>query len=388
MGLEFSESELKILEGVRDYIAEHTTPELIEESMKGEYIYGGPESRKFFKEFAANGWLVPAWPEAYGGLGTSEILTYYIKHEFSLAAIPHSFAAAHMAGPMILRYGSQVLKDKYLLRIARGEIEFNVAYSEPGAGSDLLSLKTSARDMGDYYLVNGQKVFSTFAHVADYCWLAVRTDPDAPNHQGISLMLVQMDAPGITVRPMWTMGGSRTNEVFLDDVIIPKTGRIGEENQGVKYIMGQLEFERMFPYGHHQRFFYTLVDTVKNDDRIVCDASTRRELAQRRVELEVCKKLYFRLPEMLNKQQMPKYESAMSKLYVTEYGQQLAKTAMTLFGQYAQLTGESPLAPAEGEAELAYRASLAETIYGGTSEIMRTLIAQRGLGLPRGKISE
>jgi alkylation response protein AidB-like acyl-CoA dehydrogenase len=219
--------------------------------------------------------------------------------------------------------------------------------------------------------------------VAEYCWLAVRTDQDAPRHRGISLLVVEMDETGITVKPMWTMGDSRTNEVFMDDVKIPKSGLVGEENQGVKYIMGQLEFERMFPYGHHQRLFNELVDTVKNDDRIVCDAATRREIAQRRVELEVCSKLYFRIPELLSKQRMPRYESAMEKLFVTEYAQRLADTAMNVFGPFSQLTEESPLAPAEGKAELAYRASLAETIYGGTSEIMRTLIAQKGLELPR-----
>ena len=385
MTFKLSDEELEVLDGVRAYIGDNVTPELIKETTDSEYIYGGPESRKFFREFAANGWLVPAWPKEYGGLELSEVLTYYMRHEFSLAGIPHNFAAAHMAGPMILRYGSEALKQKFLPSIARGEIEFNVGYSEPGAGSDLMSLKTNARDMGDHYLVNGQKVFNTFAHVADYCWLAVRTDPDAPSHKGISLMLVEMDAPGITVRPMISMCGSRTNEVFLDDVVIPKSGLVGEENHGVKYIMGQLEFERMFPYGHHERLFNTLIETVQNDDRITCDTSVRREIAQRRVELEICRKLYFRLPEMLAKHRMPSYESAMEKLFVTEYGQRLADTAMTAFGRFSQLTADSPLAPAAGEAEYAYRASIGETIYGGTSEIMRTLIAHKGIGLPRNR---
>ena len=385
MSVSFSKEERDILEGVKAYIAEHATPELVKESMTSEFIYGGPESRKFFREFAAKGWLTPSWPREYGGLETSELLTYYIRHEFSLAGIPHSFAAAHMAGPMILRYGSQKLKDTLLLRIARGEIEFNVAYSEPGAGSDLLSLKTSARDMGDHYLVNGQKIFNTFAHVADYMWLAVRTDPDAPKHAGISLMLFDINTPGITIRPMWSMGDSRTNEVFMDDVKVPKTGLVGEENQGIEYIMGQLEFERMFPFGHHQRLFSQLLGAIKSDGRISCDQSTRREIAQRRVELEICNKLYFRLPEMLASGQLPRYESAMEKLFVTEFGQRMAETAVDVLGQYGQVTDAWDHAPLEGEAELAARGTIGETIYGGTSEIMRTIIAHKGLGLPRGR---
>ena len=380
-----TDQELVILERVRSYIAENATEELVRESQGNEYIYGGPESRKFIKEFAANGWLVPAWPEQYGGLELSEQLTYFIRHEFSRAGIPHNFAAAHMAGPMILRYGSDEQKQSFLKRIALGEIEFNVAYSEPGAGSDLLSLKTSAMDIGDHYLVNGQKIFNTFAHVADYMWLAVRTDPQAPKHKGISLMLFPIDLPGITIRPMRSMGGTRVNEVFMDDVRVPKDSLVGEENQGIAYILGQLEFERMFPFGHHERLFHMLVDALKTDERFRPDLTVSREVAQRRVELEICRKLYFRLPGMLAEEKIPTYESAMEKLYVTEYGQRLANTAMKALGAYAQLAGQSGSAPLQGEAELAYRSSIGETIYGGTSEIMRSIIAQKGLGLPRGK---
>ncbi len=385
MRISLNKTEKLLLEDVRKYICAKSTPELIRECITNEYIYGGPVSREFYKEFAANGWLVPSWPEKYGGLELSEQLTYFIRHELSLAGIPFNFAAAHMAGPMILRHGTQPQKDRYLQRIARGEIEFNVGYSEPGAGSDLLALQCKAVREGDHYLINGQKIFNTFAHVADYMWLAVRTNTEVKKHLGISLLLFAMDTPGITVRPMWSMGGTRTNEVFLDDVRVSEESLIGEENKGVFYIMGQLEFERVFAYGHHQRLFEHLLAEMRDNSDLWCDAAIRQEIAQRRVELEVCRKLYFRIPRMFAENRMPTYESAMEKLFVTEFGQRLAETAMSAFGPFSQLTEECELAPAKGEAEIAYRCSIGETIFGGTSEIMRTVIAQKGLGLPRTK---
>jgi 3-oxocholest-4-en-26-oyl-CoA dehydrogenase alpha subunit len=378
-------AERSLLENVREYIAARSTPGLLKECASSEYIYGGPASRDFYKEFAAHGWLVPSWPKQYGGLELSEQLTYFIRHELSLAGLPFNFAAAHMAGPMILRHGTEQQKERFLLRIARAEIEFNVSYSEPGAGSDLLALQCKAVDRGDHYLVSGQKIFNTFAHVADYTWCAVRTDSTAKKHLGISLLLFPIDAPGVTVRPMWSMGGTRTNEVFLDDVHVPKSALIGEENKGVFYIMGQLEFERVFAYGHHQRLFEHLLHEVRTNPTLRCDVTLGREIAQRRVELEVCKKLYFRVPRMFAEDRMPTFESAMEKLFVTEFGQRLADTAMRAFGPYSQLTGDCELAPARGDVEIAYRCSIGETIFGGTSEIMRSVIAQKGLGLPRSK---
>lgn len=160
------------------------------------------------------------------------------------AGIPHAYCAAHMAGDVLIKHGSQALRDQFLARIARGEIEFAVGYSEPGAGSDMLALRMKAEDFGDHYLVNGQKVFNTHAHQAEYHWLAARTDPAAPNHKALSILLVDLDSPGISIRPMYTIAGSRTNEVFYDNVRVPKERLVGELNRGFTYILGQLARER------------------------------------------------------------------------------------------------------------------------------------------------
>lgn len=259
-----SDKEKQIYSEVCSYIDKYSDHhDLIHEAETGEYIFGGPESREFVKGFAANGWLVPHWPEKYGGLGASQVLNFTIRNALSRAGLPTYFNAAHMAGDMIMEYGSDYLKETFLVPISRGEIEFAVGYSEPGSGSDMLSLRMKAEDKGDHYLVNGQKVFNTHAHVAEYHWLAVRTDPVAANHQAISILLVDLDSTGITIRPMMSVAGTRTNEVFYNDVTVPKNRLVGEENQGVKYLMGQLARERMFHPGQHQRHFASLVEHVK-----------------------------------------------------------------------------------------------------------------------------
>jgi alkylation response protein AidB-like acyl-CoA dehydrogenase len=192
-----SDKEKRIYSDACRYIDQYSDHQgLIHEAETGEYIFGGPESRAFVREFAANGWLVPHWPREYGGLGASQALNFAIRDALSRASLPTYFNAAHMAGDMIIEHGSDYLKETFLGPISRGEIEFAVGYSEPGAGSDMLSLRMKAEDKGDHYLVNGQKVFNTHAHVAEYHWLAVRTDPEAPNYQAISILLADLEKTG------------------------------------------------------------------------------------------------------------------------------------------------------------------------------------------------
>ncbi len=379
-----SEKEKQIYAAVCVFIDQYPQRDgLIHEAETGEYIFGGPESRAFIKEFAANGWLVPHWPEEYGGMGASQTLNFAIRNALSRAGFPTYFTAAHMAGDMILEYGSDYLKETFLGRIARGEIEFAVGYSEPGAGSDMLSLKMKAEDKGDHYLVNGQKVFNTHAHVAEYHWLAVRTDPGAPNHKAISILLVDLDSPGITVRPMISVAGSRTNEVFYDDVKVPRNRLVGEENQGVKYLMGQLARERMFPPGQHQRHFENLVRYVKQ----LPDGSDRQtfrlRMAESWIELEAARLLYEQCPALMDQGISPDIESSLEKLFISDAAQKLSKLGMDIY----RATGfASPEASGTGPTVNAvdkFLANLVLTIYGGVSEIQRNILAQRGLGLPK-----
>ena len=288
-----------------------------------------------------------------------------------------------MAGDMILEHGSEYLRETFLRRIARGEIEFAIGYSEPGAGSDMLSLKMKAEDRGDHYLVNGQKVFNTHAHVAEYHWLAVRTDPTAPNHKAISILLVDLDSEGITVRPMTSIAGSRTNEVFYDDVEVPKNRLLGEVNRGIAYLMGQLARERMFPPGQHRRHFRRLVEHVRRLPEGAEKQACRLRLAESEIELEASRLLYERCAVLLDQGSKPDVESSMEKLFISEAAQKLSQLGMDIHRAAGFAEPETGATALTVNAVDKYLANLVLTIYGGASEIQRSILAQRGLGLPR-----
>jgi len=387
MDFDFTNEEKELIEEVRSFIKQEATPELIAETHELEGIYGGQEGRKFIKKFAARGWLTPNWPREYGGLEASAMVTYMIKDEMTHAGVPAHFIGAHMAAPTILKFGSDEMKKEFIPPLARGEIEFALGYTEPEAGSDLLSLNMLAEDKGDFFLVNGQKTFNSGCQIADYHWLAVRTDPDVPKHKGISMMIVDLKSPGITINPLITMAGSRVNEVFYDNVKVPKKNLVGEKNKGFQYLMMALDFERMIPFGNYRRLFEEIVDyskEIKVDGRPLCkNPLVRQKLAQMAIELEVAKLLYYQLPHMLDKGVIPNYQSSMEKVFVSEVVQRITNRGMEILGLYSQVRKGSKRAPLRGNVEYYYRWSIVETIWAGTSEIQRSIIAQRGLGLPR-----
>ena len=387
MDFEFSIEEKKLIKEVREFIEKEATPELLKEAHESEYISGGPESRKFTKKFAEKGWLTPSWPKEWGGLEASEMITYIIRNEMAYARLPIHYPGAHMCGPTILRFGSEGVKNRFLLPIAKGEIEFCVGYSEPGAGSDLMSLEMHAEDKGDHYLVNGQKTFNTHAHVADYHWLAVRTNLEVPKHKGISILIVDMKSQGITVRPMYTMAGTRTNEVFYDNVEVPKENLVGKEDQGVVCIMNQLDYERMFPFGHYKKFFEDLVAYAKkavvDGNPISKNPFARQKLAQLEIELSVLNLLYYRLAHLLENGKVPSYQSSMEKVFYSDFCQNVANKAMEILGLQTLAKEGDSRAVLDGIPEWLYRQSVVESIYAGSSEIQLNIIAQRGLGLPR-----
>jgi alkylation response protein AidB-like acyl-CoA dehydrogenase len=387
MDFGFTKEEQDLIGRVRAFIEKEATPEMLAETRQLGQIYGGPEGRKFIQKFAAKGWLTPNWPREFGGMGASEMVTYIIRDEMAYARVPSIFVAAHMAGPTILRIGSEELKKEYLPRIARGEVEFALGYTEPQAGSDLVALKIRAEDKGDFFLINGQKTFNTHCHVADYHWLAARTDFEVPKHKGVSMIIVDLKSPGITIRPLITMAGWRTNEVYYDDVVVPKKNLVGEKNKGFYYLMAALDFERMVPPGLYWRLFDEIVEyakeTVVDGKRLSQKPLIRQKLSQMAVELEVTRLLYYQLAHMLDRGTIPNYQSSMEKMFATEVAQRVANTGMEVMGLCGQLKEGSRWAPLAGRVEHFYRWSVVETVYAGTSEIQRNIIAMRGLGLPR-----
>lgn len=388
MDFQFTAEEQKLADDIRQFIKEEASPELIAETHDLEYVYGGPLARQFFKKFATNGWLTPSWPKQYGGLELPEMAVYIVKNELAYAGLPFLFSGAFLCGPSIMRHCDEETKQKFLIPIAKGEIEFALGYSEPGAGSDLMSLEMTAEDRGDHLVVNGQKTFNTHAHVADYHWLAVRTDPEAKKHKGISLLMVDMQSEGITVRPMISMAGTRTNEVYYDNVVVPKENIVGEKNHGARYIMVALDLERMFAYGHYQHFFQELVaytrETVVDGRTLLENPLVRQKIARLETQLDVIRLLYFRLAHILDKGDIPTYQSSMEKNVLADFSQELANSSMEILGMPGQVGAKDRRAVLGGRAEWLYRFTVVENIWGGTAEIQKSIIAQRGMGLPRG----
>jgi alkylation response protein AidB-like acyl-CoA dehydrogenase len=339
------------------------------------------------KKLAAKGWSAPAWPTEYGGLALgfrdqaifNEVLAYH--------RIPGpDFIAINYVGPTLMLYGTDAQKRRFLPAIVRGEEIWCQGYSEPGAGSDLASLQTRAVLNGDEFVLNGQKIWTSQAHRADWMFILVRTDPDAPKHRGISYLLLDMRSPGIEVRPLVNMAGTHEfNEVFLSDVRVPRENLVGELNRGWYVGMATLDFERsaIGSSAAARRNLDDLVSLISRSGGHL-SAAQRTELAERYVEAAVVRLLSLRVISMQEAQQVPNYEASVVKLFGSELNQRTARTGLKLLGLHGQLDAGSAQAPAEGAWLYQYLRTVANTIEGGSSEIQRNVIATRGLGLPRG----
>lgn len=378
----FSEEEEQFKQDVSHFFLEE---EALTQGTRREWDSGhgfGPCTWALLQKIGEKGWLCPTWPREYGGIESPFIYRYIIMEQMHFYTNIYSTVGAGMAGPIILNQGSEEQKAKYLLPIARGEIEFALGYSEAEAGSDLASLAIRAEDEGDGFLVNGAKLFNTRAHYAQYHWLGARTEDTTPKYKGISLFIVDMKTPGITVRPMWTVGGARTNEVFYDNVALPREALVGEKNRGFYYILEALDYERISTVAGLARDFSVMLETVRENGRGK-EPLVRQKLAHLAIEIESGRLLALRVASMLNSGKIPSYEAAMLKMVVAETEQRLAETAMQILGPYGQIREGSKWAQADGLFESLYRSSLENLLTRGTSEIIRSVIAQRGLGLPR-----
>ncbi len=386
MEFEFNEAQRRLQDEARGYLRDLATPELLEETWWGAGAWG-PATRQFVRKLGERGWLTPHWPEEFGGLGASNVERLIIYDELDYQGLRFNSVATGMAGPTIMRFGSEEQKKNWMLPIAHGEIEFALGYTEPQAGSDLAALEMRAVEDGDYFVVNGMKTFNTGAHFSDYHWLGARTERDAPKHKGISLFIVDLKSPGITIRPLWTLGGYRVNEVYYDDVRVPKENLVGTRGRGFQQIAVALDFERMFTVGSLVRALDEMIEYANEAKSmgkpLAADGVIRYQLAEIAADIEVARLLTYNLAWLLDQGHMPSHESAMAKVYLTETQCKLTHLAMKILGPLGQLQHESPWAPIDGRFEHHHRHQVVQTIYAGTSEIMRNIIAQRGLGLPR-----
>ena len=344
--------------------------------------------RQFTRKLADRGWLAMAWPKEYGGLGAPHMQQLIYNEVMSYHGAPGAFSmGVAWVGPAIMLYGTDEQKETYVPRIAAGEDVWCTLYSEPGAGSDLAALQTRAVQDGDDFVINGQKIWTSNADRSQWGWLAARTDPQAPKHKGISTFVVDMRTPGITIRPLINMAGMPGfSEVFFDDVRIPKENLVGELNRGWYQVAVALDFERsgIQTYAGIRRSLEHLVDFARGaSPEVALNPQVRLRLADRAVELKAGTFLSYRVAWMQSRGLIPNYEASVSKLYGSELSQRVAQTGLQLLGTYGHLWPGTPAAPLGGRLSRSYVTAAGATIAAGTSEIMRNIIAQRGLGLPR-----
>jgi len=350
-------------------------------------------AREFQRKLGQRGWLAPAYPKEYGGLELSHMKRLILAEELAYNRTPISIEeeiTVNWVGPSIMLFGTERQKKNYLTKIAKGDIIFCLGYSEPNAGSDLASLQTRAVEAGDEYVINGQKTWCSYGHLADYCWLAARTDPDASRHEGISIFIVDMRTPGITVRPLTNILDRHSfNEVFFDDVRIPKENLAGQKNKGWYQLVIALDFERSsigYAAGN-QRIIEELIkyvkETTRNEKPLANDFLIRNELAQLVVENEVARMMAYRIAWMFSKGLHPSYESSMSMVFVSEIMRRTANAGMRILGHYGELDRDSKWAVMNARIMRMCLSSLSIGVGGGSNEIQRNIIAIRGLGLPR-----
>ncbi len=372
---------------VRAFIASIKTPALMAEVAEGQTgINRGPETEKLRAAVDEQGWVRMCWPPELGGEGWSQWYHFILTEEFAKAEIPYGLGTASMIGPAVDRFGTEAQREKYLPGIWSGDITLALGYSEPNAGTDLASLETAAVRDGDDWLINGQKLWTSGAHTSTHVWLAARTDPDAPKHRGVSMFIAPLDAPGVTVRPIWTMAGVRTNEVFYEDVRVPGDALIGEENRGWYILANALDFERVAigDGGALHHTFDHLLDHVRSmRPDLWSDRATRVRLAELELDLAVMDALTTTNAAIVETGETPTMEASMAKVWTTELRYRLSSAGMDLLGRSGALSEESDHAPIAGELDQAYRASPFLRFGGGTNEIQRDIIARRGLGLPR-----
>lgn len=375
-------------EEVRAFIARVKTPELmkdIDASMEARRMT--PALKLLRDQVDARGWVKMCWPVEFGGQGKSPWFQQILAEEFSLAGIPYGRGTASMIGPAIERFGSAGQKTKYLPQIWSGEMTLALGYSEPNAGTDLAALETLAVRDGDDWVINGQKLWTSGAHVDTHVWLAARTDPDAPKHRGISMFIVPLNAPGITVRPIWTMGGVRTNETFYEDVRVPGDALIGEPGRGWYILANALDFERV-AIGDGSALvptFRRLVGHLRDErPELFADKATRLRLAELEMELSVMRALTLTNASIVARGETPTMEASMAKVWTTELRYRIGSAGIDLLGREGALSaGQGYEAPIDGEMDRTYRTSPFLRFGGGTNEVQRDIIARRGLGLPR-----
>jgi len=384
---------------VRQFIKENVTDDVAEE-IEGQTHPrgGGPLINELFKAIHAKGWLGIAYPKEYGGQGGDRISQYIVEEEFLRVGIPVGLGGS--GAPAIMSAGTEEQKRYFIPRLISREFSFALGFTEPSGGADLASLRCSAVRDGDDYVINGQKMYTSTAHSSTHIYLMARTDKNAPKHEGISIFLIPMDTPGITVRPLWTMqndpmappgttyGHARTNETFYDDVRVHKSCLLGQENKGWRVGSMGLNLDRVGAsrYLISVRRDEDIVNWVKNNsfDGFTPseDPAIRDKIAELWIEAQVCRLMTMRSMSIVEHGGNFSYEGSAEKVWAPEHGVRTTEAITQMLGPYAQLLNGSPHAIRRGLFAHNVMGSFQSGINHGSVQVMRDQVARRGLGLP------
>jgi alkylation response protein AidB-like acyl-CoA dehydrogenase len=392
MDFAFTQEQEQFRQDLRAFLAENLTDE-----WRGNFGSNAheniPLTRRICEEMAERGWLTLSWPRAYGGSDGDLWTQMVLREEMWGHGEPRGpqYMNLNYIGPMIMQFGTEEQKQRFLPSMAAGAVIWTQGFSEPGAGSDLASLITRAEDSGDHFVVNGQKIWNSYASSpADWCLLLARTNPDVPKHQGISVFLVDMTTPGVTVRPIESMAGmGEINEIFFDDVVVPRDCLLGEVDGGWPMIVYGLGLERtgIATHGRALTAIQRLVELAKAhevDGRPMSeDPEVRRRIAALYTKYRAARLISYRIPSMTQAGQDPVSEASMAWIHGGLLLTEIGKVGLEMFGPVAQLTEDDPDAIADGALEREWVEMIPMTIGGGTVDVQRLIVAQRGLGLPK-----
>jgi alkylation response protein AidB-like acyl-CoA dehydrogenase len=371
---------------LRGYFAELMTPEVEAAMSNGEW--GGARYRELARKMGSDGWLGIGWPKEYGGQGRSAVEQFIFFDEAQRAGAPVPFLTINTVGPTLMRYGTEEQRAAFLPRILRGEVHFSIGYSEPNAGTDLASLRTSAAFDGDEWTINGSKLWTSLVQDADYVWLAARTDPEAKKHKGISIFIVPTAARGFRFSPIETIGDATTNATFYEDVRVPHSALVGGLNQGWSLITNQLNLERvaLCAPGAVQRLYeevcaWTRETRLADGRRVVDQEWARLHLARIHAGLEFLQLINWKSAWALTEGRIDPAAASATKVFGTEFFCQAYRLMLEIMGPAGAVKRGSPEAILRGRVERSYRGTLILTFGGGTNEVQRDLISVFGLGM-------
>jgi alkylation response protein AidB-like acyl-CoA dehydrogenase len=392
MNIQFTQEQLALRDELRAYFAQLMTPELRAECERDMGEGGGPLWRDALRQMGRDGWIGVGWPESWGGRGLTPLEQFIFVEEVMRAGYPFPFLTTESVGPILAEHGNDWIRAELVPKILQGELLIAIGYSEPGAGTDLASLKTSAARDGDDWVINGQKMWTSLAHFCDYTWLAVRTDPDAPKkHKGISMFLVPNSDPGWSCTPVHTLGGVRTNATYYDNIRVSSDHLVGELNGGWKLITGQLNRERLslINFGPISQLFNQVTRWARETElpaggRVVDQPWVQQNLGRCRALIECMKLIVYKQSWAMTVGALEMADASAAKVYGSEGFIEIYRMLGEVVGQAGLLRSGSGVGCAEaGKIERLYRTASIITFGGGANEIQRDIISAAGLWMPR-----